>query len=54
MCVFYAFICCVAACLIVLIMYSRIVNVGNKQLPIWLYSASDSLLGLIRYAVTVL
>ena len=54
MCVFYALVCCVAACLIVLIMYSRIVNVGNNQLPIWLYSTSCSLLGLVRCAVTVL
>ena len=53
-CIFYALVCCVAACLIVLIMYSRIVNVGNKQLSIWLYSASNSLLGLVRCAVTVM
>ena len=50
---FKALVCCVTACLIVLIMYSTIVNVGNKQLPIWLHSASDSLLGLVSCAITV-
>ena len=53
MCVFYALVCCVAAWLIVLIMYSRIVNVGNERLPIWLHRVSDSLLGLFSCAMTV-
>ena len=53
MCVFYALVCCVAAYLIVLIIYSRKVNAGNERLPIWLHSASDSLLGLVSCAMTV-
>ena len=52
--VFYALVYCVAVCLIILIMYSRIVNAGNERLPILLHSASDSLLGLVRCTVTVL